>query len=100
MIDAEGNEFVLRKHSDVTAPVEDDEFLEDFVIIFAACILLSIVFRVVRLVSVYSKLFHFWTKLIFHLKNKLQPPFFGYITAGILLGPLGFDVIQVKSILS
>jgi hypothetical protein len=51
MIDAEGNEFVLRKHSDVTAPVEDDEFLEDFVIIFAVCIVLSIAFRIMHLVG-------------------------------------------------
>lgn len=79
LIDSASNQYILSRPHDVTFPVEDHHFIHDII----GVLLLSFVFGV--LCSVFT-----------------VPPLFGYIFAGICLGPTGWNlvgsVVQVESL--
>jgi hypothetical protein len=72
LIDSENNQYVLSKSNDPTAHIEDAKFFHDMIILVMASSAFGLIFHLLRL-----------------------PPFFGYMLAGIVLGPAQFNKIKV-----
>lgn len=72
LIDAENNVYVLAKPHDFTAQYEDATLLHDFFLLWLLALFLGYTF-----------------KFLFKL-----PAFLGYILAGIVLGPSGFNLLR------
>ncbi|KAI8903539.1 Sodium/hydrogen exchanger family-domain-containing protein [Gorgonomyces haynaldii] len=77
LVDSENNQYVLSKPGDITKYVEDSKLLNDFLLMFLFIFISSFLAHFLRL-----------------------PSFFGYLCAGILLGPGGYiaNEIQVETI--
>ncbi|KAI8988013.1 Sodium/hydrogen exchanger family-domain-containing protein [Mycotypha africana] len=79
LIDQDNNEYVMMKPSDTTVITEDIKLIHDIILILIVSFVLGWMFT--------------WIGL---------PAFFGYILAGIMLGPSGYnrihEVIQVKTL--
>ncbi|KAK4517101.1 uncharacterized protein ATC70_000431 [Mucor velutinosus] len=71
LVDQDSNEYVMMKPSDSTVIIEDIQLIHDFILILVASFVLGWMFT--------------WIGL---------PAFFGYILAGILIGPSGYNLIQ------
>eukprot|EP00842_Homolaphlyctis_polyrhiza_P004773 jgi/Hompol1/5297/HPOL_000936-RA len=77
LIDSKNNQYVLSKSGDATAHVEDSQLMSDILLLLLTC---------------------FACVTIFHVLS--MPSFFGYILAGVLLGPPGYikNAVQVETI--
>ncbi|KAJ8331512.1 hypothetical protein QVD99_001782 [Batrachochytrium dendrobatidis] len=77
LIDSHNNQYVLSKSGDTTAHVEDTRLLNDILLLLMACFVCVTVLHLIGL-----------------------PSFFGYILAGVLLGPPGYikNAVQVETI--
>ncbi|KAH6581482.1 hypothetical protein BASA61_009063 [Batrachochytrium salamandrivorans] len=77
LIDSHNNQYVLSKSGDTTAHVEDTRLLNDILLLLMAC---------------------FTCVSVLHLLG--LPSFFGYILAGVILGPPGYikNAVQVETI--
>ncbi|KAI8812855.1 Sodium/hydrogen exchanger family-domain-containing protein [Cladochytrium replicatum] len=77
LIDTQGNQYVLSKANDITTHYEDSRLLRDIFTVLLTCFVCS------------------FFMFLFNL-----PSFFGYILAGVLLGPTGTlqSVIQIETI--
>ncbi|KAI8924985.1 Sodium/hydrogen exchanger family-domain-containing protein [Entophlyctis helioformis] len=77
LIDSQNNQYVLSKSGDATAHVEDARLLKDILLLLVTCFACVTLFHVIGL-----------------------PSFFGYVLAGVLLGPPGYikNVVQVETI--
>lgn len=71
LIDQENNQYIMSRPSDTTVFYEDMHFIHDLVLILVGCFIFG------------------WIFSLFGL-----PAFFGYILAGNLAGPSGYDLIQ------
>ncbi|CAO3635822.1 unnamed protein product [Mucor fragilis] len=71
LVDQDSNEYVMMKPSDTTVIIEDIQLIHDFILILVTSFVLGWMFT--------------WIGL---------PAFFGYILAGILIGPSGYNLIQ------
>lgn len=70
LIDSSSNQYTLSRPRDVTLPVEDHHFMHDIIFV----LLVSFIFG--GLCSVLN-----------------VPPMFGYVFAGIMVGPTGFNIV-------
>nr|KAJ3420987.1 Transmembrane and coiled-coil domains-containing protein 3 [Polyrhizophydium stewartii] len=77
LIDSQNNQYVLSKSGDATAHVEDTRLLNDILLLLVTCFACATIFHVLRM-----------------------PSFFGYLLAGVLLGPPGYikNAVQVETI--
>ncbi|CAO0798958.1 unnamed protein product [Mucor circinelloides] len=71
LVDQDSNEYVMMKPSDTTVIIEDIQLIHDFILILVTSFVLGWMFT--------------WIGL---------PAFFGYILAGVLIGPSGYNLIQ------
>ncbi|KAI8644516.1 Sodium/hydrogen exchanger family-domain-containing protein [Parasitella parasitica] len=71
LVDQDSNEYVMMKPSDSTVIIEDVRLIHDFILILVTSFVLGWMFT--------------WIGL---------PAFFGYILAGIFIGPSGYNLIQ------
>ena len=80
LIDSASNQYVLSRPRDVTIPIEDHHFIHDVVNILLLSFVLGTLCSLIKV-----------------------PPLLGYILAGLLLGPFGYNtitsVVQVSSLL-
>lgn len=75
LVDPESNQYTLSRPQDTTVPHEDHNLLYDLLLVLLLCSVLGMVVSFVR-----------------------APYLFGYILAGVLLGPSGFNVIKVGGV--
>lgn len=77
LIDSENNQYVLSKPGDFTQHVDDSQLLNDILLLLITCFIFSFLLNFLRL-----------------------PFFFGFLLAGILLGPGGYikNSVQVETI--
>lgn len=73
LVDAEHNQYVLSRSNDLTSHIEDVKLFHDIVYLVIASTLFGFLFRLVKL-----------------------PPFFGYMLAGVILGPTQLNQIRVR----
>lgn len=71
LLDQDNNEYVMMRPSDSTVIIDDPQLIHDFILIIVTSFVLGWMFT--------------WVGL---------PAFFGYILAGILIGPSGYNLIQ------
>ncbi|RCH82012.1 Transmembrane and coiled-coil domains-containing protein 3, partial [Rhizopus stolonifer] len=71
IVDQDNNEYVLMRPSDTTVIIEDLQLIHDFILILVTSFIFGGMFVCIGL-----------------------PAFFGYILAGIILGPSGYNMIQ------
>ncbi|KAG2214401.1 hypothetical protein INT47_000957 [Mucor saturninus] len=71
LVDQDNNEYVMMRPSDTTVIIEDTQLIHDFILIIVTSFALGWMFT--------------WIGL---------PAFFGYILAGIMIGPSGYNLIQ------
>ncbi|KAI9257904.1 Sodium/hydrogen exchanger family-domain-containing protein [Sporodiniella umbellata] len=71
IVDQDNNEYILMRPSDTTLIIEDLQLIHDFILILVASFLFGGIFTCIGL-----------------------PAFFGYILAGIIIGPSGYNMIQ------
>ncbi|PHZ09411.1 uncharacterized protein RHIMIDRAFT_46997 [Rhizopus microsporus ATCC 52813] len=71
IVDQDNNEYVLMRPSDTTVIIEDLQLIHDFVLILITAFVFGWVFSCIGL-----------------------PAFFGYILAGVIIGPSGYNLIQ------
>lgn len=71
LVDQDNNEYVMMRPSDTTVIIEDPQLIHDFILIIVTSFTLGWMFT--------------WIGL---------PAFFGYILAGIMIGPSGYNLIQ------
>ncbi|RCH83009.1 Transmembrane and coiled-coil domains-containing protein 3, partial [Rhizopus stolonifer] len=71
LVDQDNNEYVMTKPFDATVIVEDTRLIYDFILLLVSCFVLGWMFT--------------WIGL---------PAFFGYILAGVLVGPSGYNLVQ------
>ncbi|GAA5813770.1 hypothetical protein MFLAVUS_007257 [Mucor flavus] len=71
LLDHDNNEYVMMRPSDSTIIIDDPQLIHDFILIIVISFVLGWMFT--------------WVGL---------PAFFGYILAGILIGPSGYNLIQ------
>ena len=72
LVDPESNQYTLSRPQDTTVPHEDHNLLYDLLLLLLLCSVLGMGVSLLR-----------------------APSLFGYILAGVLLGPSGFNVIKV-----
>jgi hypothetical protein len=77
LIDSKNNQYVLSKPGDITEHVDDSQLLNDILLLLMTCFIFSFLLNFLRL-----------------------PFFFGFLLAGILLGPGGYikNSVQVETI--
>jgi Kef-type K+ transport system membrane component KefB len=77
LIDSHNNQYVLAKSGDITMHVDDYRLLNDLLLVLLVCFGLAFGLHFVKL-----------------------PTFFGYIAAGVILGPGGFlvNLVQIETI--
>ncbi|ORE13484.1 hypothetical protein BCV71DRAFT_206167, partial [Rhizopus microsporus] len=71
IVDQDNNEYVLMRPSDTTVIIEDLQLIHDFVLILITAFVFGWIFSCIGL-----------------------PAFFGYILAGVIIGPSGYNLIQ------
>ncbi|KAI8876075.1 hypothetical protein K501DRAFT_338313 [Backusella circina FSU 941] len=71
LVDQDNNEYILMRPADTTVIIEDAQLIHDFILVLVSSFLLGWMFT--------------WIGL---------PAFFGYILAGIMIGPSGYNLIQ------
>ncbi|GAA5806381.1 hypothetical protein HPULCUR_011914 [Helicostylum pulchrum] len=71
LLDHDNNEYIMMRPSDSTIIIDDPQLIHDFILIIVTSFVLGWMFT--------------WIGL---------PAFFGYILAGILIGPSGYNLIQ------
>ncbi|KAG1452593.1 hypothetical protein G6F46_009653 [Rhizopus delemar] len=71
IVDQDNNEYVLMRPADTTVIIEDLQLIHDFILILITSFIFGWMFTCIGL-----------------------PAFFGYILAGIIIGPSGYNLIQ------
>lgn len=79
LIDSSNNQYILSRPRDITVPIEDHHLVRDIVKLLVLCFIFGVFCSFFRV-----------------------PPLFGYIFAGVVIGPVGYNaiasVVQVETI--